>query len=138
ENIELNDMGYLLALTGSNTINEYALNKFRADFGEEGAFRLISPEEMRDPSNNPDHGLFSHTDDFINISEVVRDYPMINEVEIKSREHFEEVIDATNKEIKSIPLFLKDLKEEIHILPADSSKIEVEPGYKLMYLGKKI
>ena len=131
-------MGYLLALTGSNTINEYALNKFRADFGEEGAFRLISPEEMRDPSNNPDHGLFSHTDDFINISEVVRDYPMINEVEIKSREHFEEVIDATNKEIKSIPLFLKDLKEEIHILPADSSKIEVEPGYKLMYLGKKI
>ncbi len=41
-------MGYLLALTGSNTINEYALNKFKADFGEEGAFRLISPEEMRD------------------------------------------------------------------------------------------
>jgi hypothetical protein len=138
ENIELNDMGYLLALTGSNTINEYALNKFKADFGEEGAFRLISPEEMRDPENNPEQGLFSHTDDFINISEVVRDYPMINEVEVKSREHFEELIDATHKEIKAIPLFLKDLKDEIHILPADSSKIEVEPGYKLMYLGKKI
>ena len=138
ENIELNDMGYLLALTGSNTINEYALNKFRADFGEEGAFRLISAEEMRDPANNPEHGLFSHTDDFINISEVVRDYPMINEVEVKSREHFEKLIDATRKEIKSIPLFLKDLQDEIHILPADSSKMEVEPGYKLMYLGKKI
>ena len=138
ENIELNDMGYLLALTGSNTINEYALNKFRDDFGEEGAFRLISADEMRDPANNPEHGLFSHTDDFINISEVVRDYPMINEVEVKSREPFEQLIDATRKEIKAIPLFLKDLKNEIHILPADSSKIEVEPGFRLMYLGKKI
>lgn len=138
ENIELNDMGYLLALTGSNTINEYALNKFKNDFGEEGAFRLISPEEMRDPSNNPEYGLFSHTDDFINISEVVRDYPMINEVEVESKEHFDKLMEDTRKEIKSIPLFLKDLKEEIHILPADSSKIDVEPGYKLMYLGKKI
>jgi NhaP-type Na+/H+ or K+/H+ antiporter len=138
ENIELNDMGYLLALTGSNTINEYALNKFKNDFGEEGAFRLISPEEMRDPSNNPEYGLFSHTDDFINLSEVVRDYPMINEVEVESQEHFDKVMEDTQKEIKSIPLFLKDLKEEIHILPADSSKIDVEPGYKLMYLGKKI
>lgn len=138
ENIELNDMGYLLALTGSNTINEYALNKFRADFGEEGAFRLISAEEMRDPQNNPEHGLFSETDDYINISEVVRDYPMINEVTIKSEEHYKELIKATRKEIKSIPLFVKDLKDEIHILPADSSKIEVEPGFKLMYLGKKI
>ncbi len=131
-------MGYLLALTGSNTINEYALNKFKDDFGEEGAFRLISPEEMRDPTNNPEYGLFSHTDDFINISEVVRDYPMVNEVEVKSKEHFEELIQATRNEIKAIPLFLKDLKEEIHILPADSSNIQVEPGYKLMYLGKKI
>jgi hypothetical protein len=93
---------------------------------------------MRDSKNNPEQGLFSHTDDFINISEVVRDYPMINEVEVKSREHFEELIDATHKEIKAIPLFLKDLKDEIHILPADSSKMEVGPGYKMMYLGKKI
>ena len=131
-------MGYLLALTGSNTINEYALNKFKADFGEEGAFRLISPEEMRDPQNNPELGLFSHYDDFINISEVVRDYPMINEVEIESREHFEKLMSDTRNEVKAIPLFLKDLKEEIHILPADSSNIEVDAGYKLMYLGKKI
>ncbi len=138
ENIELNDMGYLLALTGSNTINEYALNKFKADFGEEGAFRLISPDEMRDPENNPEHGLFSQTDDFINISEVVRDYPMINEVTIDSEAHFKELIDATHKELKAIPLFVKDLKDEIHILPADTSKIKIEPGYKLMYLGKKV
>lgn len=138
ENIELNDMGYLLALTGSKAINEYALSKLQSVFGEEGAFRLISSEEMRDPENNPELGLFSQTDDYINISEVVRDYPVINEVVINSKEHYQQIIEATNKELKSIPLFVKDLKGEIHIIPADQSKINVDKGFKLMYLGKKL
>lgn len=138
ENIELNDMGFLLALTGSNTINEYALTKLKPSFGEEGAFRLISGEEMKDPDNNPDDGLFSQTDDFINISEVVRDYPMINEVKITSAEHYEQLIKATLKEIKTIPVFLKGLDNEIHIIPANYNQLKVEEGYTLMYIGKKL
>ncbi len=138
ENIELNDMGYLLALTGSNAINEYALSKLQSAFGEEGAFRLISSEEMRDPSNNPESGLFSQTDDYINISEVVRDYPVINELVINSQEHYQQIIDAISKELKSIPLFVKGLKDEIHIIPADQAQIKAKEGFKLMYLGKKL
>jgi NhaP-type Na+/H+ or K+/H+ antiporter len=138
ENIELNDMGYLLALTGSKAINEYALSKLQAVFGEEGAFRLISSEEMRDPTKTPELGLFSQTDDYINISEVVRDYPVINEVTINSQEHYKQIIEETNKELKSIPLFVKGLDDEIHIIPADQSKIIVKEGFKLMYLGKKL
>ena len=138
ENIELSDVGYLLALTGSPTINEYALNKLGANFGEEGAFRLISEDEMKDPDNNPKQGLFSQTDDYINISEVVRDYPQINEITISSPEHYDKIIEALQKEIKSIPIFLKDLNNEIHIIPAETDSLEVEKGYKLMYLGKKL
>lgn len=138
ENIELSDVGYLLALTGSPTINEYALNKLGANFGEEGAFRLISEDEMKDPDNNPKQGLFSQTDDYINISEVVRDYPQINEITISSPEHYDKIIEALQKEIKSIPIFLKDLSNEIHIIPAETDSLEVEKGYKLMYLGKKL
>ena len=138
ENIELNDIGYLMALTGSNSINEYAISKLKSHFGEEGAFRLISSEEMHDPKNNPVHGLFSHTDDYINISEVVRDYPFINDIEITSHEHYEKLLDATRKEIKTIPLFIKDNEDEIHIIPSDSDQIPVESGYKMMYLGKKL
>ncbi|WKK64882.1 cation:proton antiporter [Lutimonas zeaxanthinifaciens] len=138
ENIELNDVGFLLALTGSNTINEYALSKLRGSFGEEGAFRLISPEEMRDPDNNPEEGLFSQTDDFINISEVVRDYPIINEVKIKSPEHYKELMKATMKEIKSIPVFVKGIDNEIHIIPASYKDLKVNEGYTLMYIGKKL
>lgn len=138
ENIELNDMGFLLALTGSNTINEYALSKLKSSFGEEGAFRLISGEEMRDPNNNPEDGLFSQTDDFINISEVVRDYPIINEVIIKSKEHYQKIMDAAKEEIKAIPVFVKDLDNEIHMIPANYNQLKVEEGFKLMYIGKKL
>lgn len=138
ENIELNDIGFLLALTGSNTINQYALSKLKSVFGEEGAFRLISEEEMRDPNSNPEEGLFSQTDDFINISEVVRDYPIINEIKIKTPEHYQELMTAAMEEVKSIPVFVKDLDNEIHIIPANYNEVKVENGSTLMYIGKKL
>ena len=83
-NIELNDVGYLMALTGNSEINTYAINKFKDQFGENGSFRLISTNEMEDPKNNPEEGLFSHTDDYVKLSEVVRQFPQIHETKIKS------------------------------------------------------
>ncbi len=138
ENIELNDIGYIMALTGSNTINKYAIDKLGPYFGEEGALRLISSAEMLDPSNNPENILFSQTDDFINISEVVRDYPSINEVEITSKEQYSKILETINSEIKAIPLFIKDDKGEVQIIPSKSEQLSIESGYKLMYLGKKL
>ena len=138
ENIELNDIGFLMALTGSNSINEYAISKLGKTFGEEGAFRLISTKEMQDPLNNPDNGLFSNTDDYINISEVVRDYPIINEIDISSKEQYIKIIEETKKELKSIPIFIKDNKGEVLIIPSNSEDMPIEEGNKLMYLGKKL
>jgi len=138
ENIELNDIGYLLALTGSNSINEYAISKLSKTFGEEGTFRLISTKEMQDPLNNPVNGLFSNTDDYINISEVVRDYPKINEVDITSKEQYIQLIQETKKELKTIPIFIKDNKGEILIIPSNSEQMHVESGNTMIYLGKKL
>lgn len=138
ENIELNDIGYLMSLTGSSVINEYALSKYTKNFGEQGAFRLISSEEMKNPNNNPELGLFSHTDDFINLSEVVRDFPKINETEITSKEDYIAKINKLNSEIRSIPVFVKSNDGEIHVISSYSEKMNVEEGNVLMYLGKKI
>ena len=52
DNIELNDIGFLMALTGSADINNYAIQKFKNHFGENGAFRLVTEEEKNDPTNN--------------------------------------------------------------------------------------
>ncbi len=138
ENIELNDIGVLMALTGSSRINEYALSKLTSDFGELGAYRLISSEEMNNPNNNPKNGLFSHTDDYINISEVVRDFPYINEVKLTSKEHYLKIVEITKQDQKTVPLFIKDTEGEIHIIPSASESLTVESGYELMYLGKKL
>ncbi|MBS9774254.1 MAG: sodium:proton antiporter [Tenacibaculum sp.] len=137
ENIEFNDIAYLMALTGSSTVNKYALNKFSDNFGNKGAFRLISSDEMKELGDNPEKSLLSYTDDFINLSEVVRDYPEVNEIELKSHEHYSDIISLLNKEVHSIPVFVKDNNGKIYTIPL-YSEINVEAGHKLMYLGKKI
>ena len=138
ENIELNDIGYLMSLTGSSVINEFALSKFTKNFGEQGAFRLISSEEMKNKENNPTIGLFSHTDDYINLSEVVRDFPNINEVEVTSKEDYIAKIKKLNATITSIPVFVKSSDEKIHIISSFSENMMVEKGNILMYLGKEL
>jgi len=138
ENIELNDIGYLMALTGSSVINKYAITEFSEAFGEQGAFRLVSTEEMKNPDDNPKVGLFSHSDDYINMSEVVRDYPKANEIELTSKKQFLDIIDKLNKETYSIPIFIKDNENFIHIIPSHSEIMEIEEGFTLMYLGKTL
>lgn len=137
DNIELNDIGFLMALTGSSDINKYAIEKFSKEFGENGSFRLITVEEMQDPTNNPKEGLFSHTDDFILLSEVARNYPEIHEIEIQDKAHFEKLIEITNNDEAIIPLLVKDKNGALEIISSYNKAIDnVGKGYKLVYLGK--
>ena len=138
DNIELNDMGYLMALTGNSDINNFAINKFQKQFGENGAFRLVNTEEVNDPENNPKEGLFSHTDDFIKLMETIRSYPAIHEIDIKDKTHYDHLIDITQKEKDIIPVFTKSPNGSIEIIPANSKDfVPSGEGYKLVYLGKR-
>lgn len=138
DNIELNDVGYLLALTGNSDINKFAIEKFKKQFGESGNFRLISPDEMNDPENNPKEGLFSHTDDFIRLTEVVRTYPTVNEIKIHSEDYYKKLIKATQDDANVVPLFIKDNTGFLHIIPSFSDQVEIGENSFLVYLGKQI
>jgi NhaP-type Na+/H+ or K+/H+ antiporter len=139
DNIELNDMGYIMALTGNSDINKFAINKFGKQFGENGSFRLITVDEMNDPDNNAKKGLFSHTDDFISLSEVTHNFPEIHEYELNDKAHFEKLIELTNKDKDIIPLFVKDSTGELEIISSYSKDVnEISKGFKLVYLGKHI
>ena len=138
DNIEFNDIGYLMALTASEEVNKHAIERFREQLGENGAFRLITSEEMMDPSEANDELLFSKKDDYINLSEVARDYPKINEIDLDSREDYLEYMERLNELKDSIPIFVKDLSGEIHIIASFTDIKEIEPGYKLVYLGKPV
>ncbi|MEM5565695.1 sodium:proton antiporter [Psychroserpens sp. AS72] len=137
DNIELNDVGYLMALTGSNDINKYAINKFSKQFGENGSFRLVSVDEMHDSNNNPKEGLFSHTDDFSTLSNVVRKFPSIQEIELKDKSHYESLIELSDNDKDIIPLFIKNEDSEIKIISSYNKDIEeIGENWHLVYLGK--
>jgi NhaP-type Na+/H+ or K+/H+ antiporter len=138
DNLELSDIGYLLALTGNTSINKKAIQNFRKEFGENGSFRIISPEEMVNPEDNPDDGLFSHTDDYIKLVNLSRRYPSIHEAEINSKEHYNGLIEITKADPDVIPLFLKTAKGDLEIIPSNSESLDVSNECKLVYMGKKI
>jgi Trk K+ transport system NAD-binding subunit len=139
DNIELNDMGYLMALTGNSDINMFAIKKFKDQFGENGSFRLVTGDEMNDPENNPKEGLFSHTDDFIKLTEASRLYPSIHEIEVNDKEHYEGLIEITKSDNNMVPIFLKTKDGDLKIIPSFSKEFEdIAEGSKLVYLGKML
>ncbi|CAH8286652.1 NhaP-type Na+/H+ or K+/H+ antiporter [Mariniflexile fucanivorans] len=137
DNIELNDVGFLMALTGSSDINKYAINKFSAHFGESGAYRLITVGEINNIENNPEEGLFSIKNDYISLTEVSRKYPKIHEIELKDKAHYNELIEITNNDEDIIPLLVKDKRGVLEIISSHNKAIDkIEKGYQLVYLGK--
>lgn len=139
DDIELSDVGYLMALTGNSDINTYAINKFGKQFGENGSFRLVSKTEMLDSNNNPKEGLFSHTDDYSSLTEVARNYPTIQEKTIENKEAYLKYIAVTNTNKDMIPLFVKEGNGELHIISSfnvESTALDKES--KLVYLGKPL
>ncbi|TPN87825.1 cation:proton antiporter [Aquimarina algicola] len=139
DNIELSDVGYLMALTANSDINKYAINKFRNQFGEHGSFRLITPEEMEDPRNNPQEGLFSHTDDYYKLIGLAEKYPGIQEIKIKDQKHYKNLIDITKEDKDIIPLFIKGADKKIRIISSYSEEInQIDEDSTLAYIGKPI
>ncbi|MGP1991778.1 cation:proton antiporter [Zobellia laminariae] len=137
DNIELNDVGYLMALTGNSEINKYAVNNFSKDFGANGSFRLVNADEMNNPENNPKEGLFSHTDDFIKLTETARKFPAVHEIELKDKEHYEALIEITKADENIVPIFLKTPKGDLQIISSFSTDFEdITDKYRLVYLGK--
>lgn len=137
DNIELSDVGYIMALTGNPDINKYAINKFSKQFGENGAFRLVTTQEMLDDTNNPKEGLFSHKDDYSALLELTREYPSIQEIDLEDKAHYDKLIKISNDDLDIIPLFVKDNEGEFHIISSYNLEFEnIEAGYQLVYLGK--
>lgn len=138
DDVELSDIGYLMSLTGNSDINKYAINRFRKQFGENGAYRLISKREMDNIAQLPKEGLFSATDDFINMTEVTRQYPTISEVPISTKEEYSKVAKIITDDDEMIPLFVKQKDGTIHIIGSFVQELDVKSfqGSHIVYLGK--
>lgn len=136
-NIELNDVGYLIALTGSDQVNMHALNKFSENFGEQGAFKLASSKEITEASDSDRESFFTPHDDYINLSEAYRENPIINKVNISNQKEYNSLLEVLSKEEKSIPLFVEN-KQGIYLLSEFEKNKFAKEDITLFYLGKVV
>lgn len=135
--IELSDVGYLLALTGSREVNKQAINRFGKIFGETGTYRLMSTEEIMNKSDIDPKELFSTSHDYAMLEDVARVYPSIQEIPVKSNNQFLKLISVIEKDQEIIPLFLKHPNGFIEIINSPQ-EMEVEEKSNLVYLGKPL
>ncbi|MGB5404080.1 cation:proton antiporter [Robiginitalea sp.] len=139
DNIELNDVGYLIAMTANPEINRYAIEKFQEEFGENGAFRIVGTEEINNPDNPDNNKLFSTTDDFVRFLEAVRMNPAIREIALKNSKHYKELSEKAKNSAGIVPLFIKSPEGELHIIPTFFRESgTITEGYKLVYMGNSL
>lgn len=139
EKLELLDMGYLLAMTSNADVNKFAVRRYKKIFGENGTFRLITPEELKESKPSlPKQGLLSYTDDYLNLNEVARDYPYLHELPVQNIDLLDQFIETMNVRNYRIPLFIKMPDGTIEPIPVDKETLEIgEESFHLVYLGQK-
>ncbi len=136
DNVELNDVGYLIAMTGSDIINKYALERFSDIFGERGSYRLATSGEVTTKSPENSDVLFTANDDYINVTETVRDFPKVNEMIVFSQEDFDSKIETINKHNRAIPLFFKS-NSKLKILTEIKAQ-KVQENDIIVYVGEEV
>ncbi|MDX1461986.1 MAG: sodium:proton antiporter [Marinirhabdus sp.] len=137
DNIELSDVGYLLAMTGNDEINRQAMQRFGKQFGENGTFRLMTSEELLNNKEFNQNDVFSNSHDYIRFTEVARDYPSIQEIEVDDNSKFMNVLNAIRENEEAIPLFIKDPGGNLKLIDT-LSEFDVDQGSVIAYLGKPI
>jgi hypothetical protein len=139
DNIELNDVGFLLALTGNSEINKYAITKYGAQFGEHGSFRLMSPKEQSGVEMLSEKEIFSPSANFNMLMKIVEEHPAVHEIEIEDHKHYNQLLLDFSESQDRAAFFLKDQKGELHVInPSLEIKATAEDKYNLVYLGKPL
>lgn len=139
DDIELSNVGFLMALTANDTINKRAISMFKDRFGENGTYRMVSNEEYNEGIEKPEKGIFSLTHNFLSLSEVANRYPSIMEIALVNRDHLAKIIQITNADNFIVPLFIREPGGEIQIVSTSENVLKnYQNGSYLAYLGRPI
>ena len=132
EDLNLEDAGYVLALTSSNDVNIFACRKLKIDIGER-IFRLITGNEIKFSAlTRPKNILFGEKTDYIEFIELIRRYPEIQETKIDNQEHLEKMINKSSEDF--IPLLVQ--RGTSIMMVTVRFDYQFVKGDKLAYIGK--
>ena len=134
DNIELSDMGYLLAMTANDAINRQAMAKFEKDFGQNGTYRLITTEELKN-NKTKESDLFCSTHDYGELTRVAEEYPSIQEIEVSNQAVFTGAINLINQNKDAIALFVKSTEGVIALID-NLKEIVIDQNTTIAYLGR--
>lgn len=131
EDLNLEEAGYLLALTSSNDVNIFACRKLKNDIGER-IFRLITANEIKFSAlSRPKHILFGDETDYFKFIEMVRKYPNVQELTIESQTNLEGFLKGSSD---FVPLMvIRGGKALIVTVDFDYQFVR---GDRLAYIGK--
>jgi len=117
EDLDLNTVGNLMALTSSAEINTLALKYFEEEFGAEKTYRLSSKkeQELSDP-NFPATVLFGGRVDYLNLAQSVRQAEFVMIKNCFNNQMYENICKEFSSNI--IPMFLKR-KDRLMVIARD-------------------
>ncbi|WP_224999463.1 sodium:proton antiporter [Cesiribacter sp. SM1] len=129
--LDLTDMGHLMAFTPSTDINLLACQKFAKEFGDRNVYRLISRKELEAKNISlPKNLLFRGAADFQTMERVVNNVEDLKEETFNSGADFEAFLERNADKI--IPLILRAPDESFHFI--SNYPIKAAKGDTLIYL----
>jgi NhaP-type Na+/H+ or K+/H+ antiporter len=105
EDLDLTNIGKLMALTSSADINNLSCNFYKDEFGENHVFRLSSKKELEAGDIRfPINVLFAATVDYLNLAQSIRQADHVKEASCESQQDYKNLVKEMDGRL--IPLFL--------------------------------
>lgn len=134
ESNDLNDIGFLLALSGSEEDNFYALNRLKEYISTNRTLRLITKKEQQG-NKIGSQALFSPFATYLLLNRMARQYPQVQQIELEGAVHFRKVLEELRQE-KQIPLYVRcGQNNDIRFITANGNLPGVDPEDVLHYIG---
>ena len=133
DDLDLSNMGRVIALTPSNEVNMLACKKFTEEFGEENTHRLISEKELElEELEKPKNLLFDSNIELNVLLNVIKRDNQFYEMTFANTSEFEEFMIRNKRKV--IPVFIKSNKK-IKIFSGLTD--EINRGDTLVFLKVK-
>lgn len=117
EDLDLNNIGILMAMTSSAEINGLALKYFDEEFGPNKTYRLCSKKEQElSEIDHPPSVLFGGRVDYLNLAQSVRQAKEVLAENCQNAEEYEKICKAHQSNI--IPLFVLR-KDQVSVISRD-------------------
>jgi NhaP-type Na+/H+ or K+/H+ antiporter len=134
EEIDLSQIGKLMAVTSNSGLNSLAMNWFHTELGEANTYRLVSKEEAENENIPlPKNVLFKSRLDYLSLNQLLRSNDDISEVKFYAETEYEEFMEEKGKSI--IPLFIIKADKQLTIISGFPD--EVSKDDRLIFLKNR-